>query len=317
MSTSVPPNLTEHFKQALNMTRSQFQSGSTPLNSATQMGVQQLNSFGSGSSSGPGSGPGGLNSKLNTTEFIPENFNNHDMGKSISIVQPESNFLVDFYNNYNKVILIGFIILIGCYAGYVYWWRPKYGYGNSNNDNLNVEEMTNGIANTENTIHRRPHDPNSHKLKRVLNYNPQLQPQNQPQLQSQFQPQLQSQLQSQPQPLNDNIRLNEQQMAMRGAEFANPQLVSQMMPVSTRLTQSTQQVVSPQQPPVPQQVPQQVHQQVPQQIHQQVPQQVSQSVIPPPQINVVSQPVSNDKIQLTDVNPIQTLPISDPNYTAI
>ena len=323
MSAVVSPNLTEHFKQALNMTRNQFQSGSTPLNSATQMGVQQSNSATQmGVQQSNSFGVGGLNStnfnngkSLNITDGMTENLNGDG-------IKP-TNFFVDFYNKYNKVILISIVIVVCFYIGYKYWWHPRYG------DSVSVEQITNGIS--SNTSQRQ-HD----RIKRQNYYSNLTQPQQQqlpqqqqqqqpqqqlPQQQSQQQlPQQQSQQQLQ-QPSDDNIRLNEQQMAMRGAEFSNPQFVSHIMPVSTRLPQQQQQQVSiPQQVVSPQQQPQQPQQVVsPQQMSIPPPQQMS---IPPPQINIMELPVStNDKVQPQNNNQnsnfIQALPISDPNYTPI
>ena len=280
------PNLTEHFKQALNMTRNQFQGGSNPLGASTQMGVNapHLSNFGA-----PQSG-------MASTPAVDGNF---DLPSSLHQQQhTSSNNLLDWVKtNSTWIIIISSAIIVGL-GVYFYWWRIR----------KSTEHFSTGqnlALNQADLVHNRQSNQMDDYSDRTQRFIPQ-RPLHQQRPQQQTQQNAQN-----PQPFSsidekkDNIRGNEQQMSQRGAEFANPSFVSQMMPISTRIS-------SPSQPPS--QPQQQQSMQIP------ISQPAQPMQIP---ISQTTQPTQSMQIPVSQLTqPTQSIPpppivSSDPNFTAL
>ena len=332
------PNLTEHFKQALNMTRNQFQSGSSPLGASTQMGIStpQFSNFGTpqngAASAALGSGVPG-----STPVGIDGNF---EMSPALLHHQPSiapAGGLVNWIkSNSTWIIILSSIVIVGL-GLYFFWWKNR----------KLPEHFTQGQISSQrqmDPIHQRQpfmqQQVRQHELQPTYmneysetnqRFNPR--PLNQQRQQPQQSPQFMSSMDEKP----ENIRGNEQQMSQRGAEFANPSFVSQMMPVSTRISSPQSQPQSSQTsvpPPQPQSQPSQQQIQLPiSQPQIQIPIPISQPTQPQIQIPIsqptqqqiqipVSQP-TQQQIQIPVSQPTQSIPpppivpVSDPNFTAI
>ena len=317
-ASSVPaPNLTEHFKQALNMTKMQYQSGSNPLTSATQMGVNTpMQNFGSS----------GLTSveNIGSADMLPvhEMTNNSNTGGMRGFIHRNSRF----------IIILSIIVIVGL-GLYFFWWKKR-----KVSENFTQQEAlggTRGDRRQISSVYGENGEMNQ-RTQRISNPRPQLnavsQYFNQPQSQ---QVQNLQNLPSQFTPSSENIRDNEQQMAVRGAEFANPNFVSHMMPVSSRI--SAPQVISPPPPQTqPSHLPPQAQLQAQAQPQLQLQPQI-QIPVSQPQIQIpISQPQFQIPISQTQSTtqsepqqiqlpispsvpppPITHAPVSDPNFTAI
>lgn len=304
------PNLTEHFKQALNMTRNQFQSGSNPLGASTQMGVNapQFSNFGT-----PQNGISTPVVPLTTT--VDGNF---EAFSTLQQPQGHSDGITGWIkSNSTLIIIISSVVIVG--LGFYFVWL-KY--------RKSPEHFTQGQV-----IPARQQIDSSSIGRPFFNFNDVSQSQSQqftPQrpLSQQRPPQLPPQTMSSIDEKTDNIRGNEQQMSQRGAEFANPSFVSQMIPVSTRISSPSQPPAQQfQQPPVPTQAMQiPISQPVPTQamqipINQPVPTQSMQIPISQPvptqsmQIPI-NQPVPTQSMQIP-IPPPPIVPVSDPNFTAL
>ena len=289
------PNLTEHFKQALNMTRNQFQSGSNPLGASTQMGVNapQFSNFGT-----PQNGISTPVVPLTTT--VDGNF---EAFSTLQQPQGHSDGITGWIkSNSTLIIIISSVVIIG--LGFYFVWL-KY--------RKSPEHFTQGQV-----IPARQQIDSSSIGRPFFNFNDVSQSQSQqftPQrpLSQQRPPQLPPQTMSSIDEKTDNIRGNEQQMSQRGAEFANPSFVSQMIPVSTRISSPSQPPAQQQQAPQPPAQQQFQQQPAPTQamqipINQPVPTQSMQ--IP------ISQPVPTQSMQIP-IPPPPIVPVSDPNFTAL
>jgi FtsZ-interacting cell division protein ZipA len=331
------PNLTDHFKQALNMTRNQFQSGSNPLGASTQMGINapQLSNFGA-----PQSG----------TMSAPTMDGNFDM--SLIHNQQWIGWAGWIKSNSKWIIVISLIIIVGlsCYFFWLKYRKSSEFFTQRQSTMTPRQSMQQGEFTDGNN-------------QRFVNMNTQRQQQQHPQQQQQQQQQQQKtfaqqqtfpQSQKIPQSFSsmdekqDNIRGNEQQMSQRGAEFANPSFISQMMPVSTRISSPQSQPQAQSYAQAPQQTQPQSYAQAPQQTqpqsYAQAPQQTQpQSYAQAPQQTQtltsmqipISQPqapqtqtLTSMQIPISQQAPVQsaippppivpiTAPVSDPNFTAL
>jgi hypothetical protein len=325
------PTLTDHFKQALSMTRSQLQSGPSALASASQMGVNGIN--GSGTLNPIGSVPAAVhpNAALNTLANLntrPDIVYGAGQGQGqggLSNPAEHSNGFMEAIQSYGKWILLLIIIVAG--VGAYFWWKKRQG---KSKDNVSEEMHVPG---------RRPIHRTSGGMGGGLgtgmsitivsggggnnvpppppppSFNP-----------SRFQPSSYQNPQS-PQPMPENLRDNEQQGTARGAEFSNPSMVSHMMPMSTRVkpTEQTQnlppQDISNPQPP---RVTQPAQQPLPPPIQTSLPAipPVSQPINPPinlpisqPPSHVPDLPISPQPTQPPQSTPPQ--PNVDPNFTVV
>lgn len=328
------PTLTDHFKQALSVTRAQMQAGPSPLTSASQMGV--------------GSNP--FANQINTSHPVPLTANvqlppvqdvlygapqlpNGDVAES-------SGGIFELFMSYGKWILLA--LLVAGAIGAYFWWKKR------KSEDI-VEDLANRITDDlppqrsiQRPIHRLNNPPN---LLTNQPFGPSRFSANPP---SSPLPPVSN---IQPQSLPENLRDNEQRTSVRGAEFSNPSIMSQMVPMSTRLkppepTQSMPPTDLPRQQPLPTQQPlltqQQpiLTQQQPILTQQPVPTQplnfqpppvlapplqAVQPILPlsePTQLVApslpVSQPVMSVEVPISN-NPQMSVPIqqSDPNFTAI
>ena len=296
------PNLTDHFKQALNMTRNQFQSGSNPLGASTQMGINapQLSNFGAPQS-------GTMSAQLGMD-------GNFDM--SLIHNQQWIGWAGWIKSNSKWIIVISLIIIVGlsCYFFWLKYRKSSEFFTQRQSTMTPRQSMQQGEFTDGNN-------------QRFVNMNTQRQQQQHPQQQQQQQQQQQKtfaqqqtfpQSQKIPQSFSsmdekqDNIRGNEQQMSQRGAEFANPSFISQMMPVSTRIS-------SPQSQPQAQsyaQAPQQTQTLTSMQIPISQPQAPQTQTLTSMQIPISQQAPVQSAIPPPPIVPI-TAPVSDPNFTAL
>ena len=265
------PTLTDHFKQALSMTRSQLQAGPSALSSASQMGVNGLNLNVPGTMNPMGSvsvPAAQSNAALNTLANIhtrPDLAYGAGQGQGVFQNPSESpSGFAGAIQSYGKWILLLLIVVAG--VGAYFWWKKRQ----SKSQNNITEEMQ--------MPGRRPIHRSSGGMGGGLgtgmsipivsggggggnvgggnvgggsNAPPTFNP-------SRFQPGPSQHTQS-PQPIPENLRENEQRGAARGAEFSNPSMVSHMMPMSTRVkpaeqTQNLppQDIANPQPPRTPQ-----------------------------------------------------------------
>jgi hypothetical protein len=344
------PTLTDHFKQALSMTRSQLQAGPSALSSASQMGVNglnlNLNVPGAlnpmGSVSVPAVQP---NAALNTfanlqtrPDIVYGAGQGHGQGALPNPSESSSGF-VGAIQSYGKWIFLLLIVVAG--VGAYFWWKKRQ----SKDQGSVAEEMqmpgrrpihrsSGGMGGGMGTGMSIPivsggggGGGGGENVGGGSSVSPPLR----------FQPGPSQKTQS-PQPMPENLRDNEQRGSARGAEFSNPSMVSHMMPMSTRVkpTEQTQnlppQDVANPQPPPPR-APQNTQQPLP-------PVQSSLSVIPtaanqPPMSLPISQPPNQPPNQQVNYPPSQVpdLPISpqptqlpqstppqpnaDPNFTVV
>lgn len=300
------PTLTDHFKQALSMTRSQLQAGPSPLTSASQMGV------GSSPFVNPiTNAPFATNVPLPATQdavygspALPGDAAEYSGGGGIS----------ELLFSYGKWILLA-LLIAGAVGAYFWWKKRKI----PSSDDL-VEELTNNLndLHPQRSIQRPIHRLNNQNTNPSALVNHPFGPSrfsaNPPT--SPLPPIL-----NQPQTIPENLRDNEQRTSVRGAEFSNPSIMSQMVPMSTRLkppepTQSMPPTDLPRQPQL-QQLPvqqQQFQQQPPVQQQQQSfqPPVQEQSIPSLPPISVPTPPISAPPTQLV----APSLPVSQPPISA-
>lgn len=310
LSQPTATTLTDHFKQALNMTRTQLQNGPSPLSSASQMGITSDrllptnlytssppydSMFGAGNADlgqqqaglhfGAGGGGVGMGGGGNVSGGVD--------------AKP------GFFSKYGTYIVIGFVLLAVGYALWTWWKKRQLA---KQNQNQNQSQSTERFNNSSNYSHaNRPlyasKLPTLHTPPKMLptssTSSPSLSPMGQipsfmPPDSQTFQQEFTQSLPSNDssfQPLTSfppsrDIREREQGIGNRGAEYSNPNIVvSQMVPMSTRVSTSTDSRVNEIPPPAtiqpqqqlpfqqqPQQLPtsqQQQQQQLP--IHQQIP----------------------------------------------
>ena len=344
------PSLTDHFKQALNMTRSQMQSGPSALASATQMGV------GSG---GGGGGMFGISSPPQPTGVRPAmevyggggnggnygsggNGGNYGSGGSGGNggnygAETGGNGLMGCFQSYGKWIFLAVVALAG--LAFYFWWKKRQTNGGKSNLSSSdvTEDMQVASRRPINRQHPGGFDPNRTGMNTGFNPtrfgpvppSPTQQPP--PWAQTQQVPLQPPQFQLPPPTATsppENVRGNEQQGLVRGAEFSNPNISSHMIPMSTRVkSQETVQTIPPQDlsgvapsrppsqvsatvphPQLGQQLQQQQTQQLQQQLQQQQTQQLQQQVQQPPPLAV---PIS------APVLPSSPPTGNDPNFTDV
>lgn len=308
MTDSTGITLTDHFKQALNQTRSQLQYGPNAMLSATQMGlVPGGGGLGSGGSGVGVYGGGGGGGGLGITPPPPPTY----FGTPMDLNTPPT---PGFFESYGKWIFILFVIL----GSIAFWWWWK-------NRQSQLEKMKN---NTQRPL-RIP--TSSHPMQQYNQQQPQPPPQfvnpmlpvpqhiNLP-LQQFNPPPPQTHLNSPQNPPSNNprdIREREQQIGSRGADYNNPNLTSSnLVPISSRLDTSGQGTYQPPLPlPPPQQQPQMQQQQMP-------PPQMPPPQMPPPQQQQMPPPQQQPQYVPQPTLPLSDIPqagttSSDPNLTPL
>lgn len=349
------PTLTEHFKQALNMTRSQMQAGPSALTSATQMGV--TSGLSGGGFGGPSPPPPPLLNVAAATGVRPDmavygSGGGHGSGTVSN--ENTGNGLMGYFQSYGKWIFLVVVILAG--ISFYFWWKKQQRLknGKSNFESDLVEDMQVALRRPLNRQH--PNGADSEGGSRnFINapFNPSrfgpVPPQSSQTQQVLLHPQLPPTSISPP----ENLRGNEQQGLVRGAEFSNPNISSHMIPMSTRSkpqesvqnippqdlrgavpsarppSQVSSTVPNPQQqqqisyPPNPQQLspppnPQQLSYPPNPQLDQQQQQQQLPLSPPPPQLDQQPQVVVSSPPPLPLAVPISE-PVSthDPNFTSV
>jgi len=326
VGNSTVPTLTDHFKQALSMTRAQLQSGPSPLTSASQMGV----------GNSPFVNP--VNNGLTVNVPLPPAQEVGVFGSPTTSEPSAGNgTFTDILMTYGKWVLLA-LIVAGAIGAY-FWWKKRKAV---------EEDVVEGITTNDQSPQRftRPIQRfnNNHNNASPLRLTTTLPP---------------SSIATSPLPPTnnhspENLRDNEQHSSLRGAEFSNPSMMTtHMIPMSTRVkpqeptqempptdlprqsimpSQSVQlQQSQPQQPqlqqlpPVSAPIPQQPqislpisHQPPPQLVSQQL---VSSQPIQPtqliaPSLPISSQPDNNMSVPVSNL-PSQNQTQSDPNFTAI
>lgn len=311
------PTLTDHFKQALSMTRSQLQSGPSALSSASQMGVNglNLNVPGALNPMGSVSNPSAVhpNAALNTLANLHNRpdivYGAGQFGQSGLQNPSESpSGFVGAIQSYGKWILLFIIIMAGVVGAYL-WWKKRQG---KIQDNI-AEDMqmpgrrpihrsSGGMGGGMGTGMSIPIVSGGGNNVPPSSFNP-----------SRFHPSMYQNPQS-PHPMPENLRDNEQHGAARGAEFSNPSMVSHMMPMSTRVKPAEQtQNLPPQDVSNPQ--PSRTSHHIQQPSQQQVTQQpLSQFQSSLPGIPPVSQPINPTSTNLPISQPQNQPPNQQVNY---
>jgi hypothetical protein len=293
------PTLTDHFKQALSMTRAQLQAGPSPLTSASQMGV----------GSSPFVNPV-TNAPFTSNVPLPPVQDAVYGSPALpgDVAESSGGGITELLFSYGKWILLA--LLIAGAVGAYFWWKKRKV---ASSDDL-VEEITNNLndlspqRSMQRPIHRLNNqntNPSSFANNPFgpsrFSANPPTSP-------------LPPIIPNQPPSVPENLRDNEQRTSVRGAEFSNPSIMSQMVPMSTRLkppepTQSMPPTDLPRQPQLQQPPP------VQQQSFQQQPpaqEQMMQSLppisMPSPPISASMPPISAPPTQLV----APSLPMSQP-----
>jgi hypothetical protein len=324
------PTLTDHFKQALSMTRSQLQAGPSALSSASQMGVNgvNLNVPGTmnpmGSVSVPAVQPNAALSTFANLHTRPDIVygagQGHGQGALPNPSESSSGFVAAI-QSYGKWIFLLLIVVAG--VGAYFWWKKRQG---KDQGSVSEEMQMPG---------RRPIHRSSGGMGSGMGggmgggmsipivsggggggnagggggssvpppFNP-----------SRFHPGPSQHTQS-PQPMPENLRDNEHRGVSRGAEFSNPSMVSHMMPMSTRVKPAEQTQNLPPQDiasPPPPRASQSTQQQSLPPIQSSL--SVTSSVNQPPMDLPISHPSAQSSTQPSNLPPthVPELPISQP-----